>query len=206
MLVDDLGDVGGEDDLEAHVADAPAHDVFGVAIEGGAGVEDAWTAAWAGFFCEWGFAAGNDDRGGAVAEEAAGDEVGDGLVVVLPGEGAELDGEEQGVLLGEGADVVGGAGDACGTGDAAQAEDGGALDAGGEGHEVDEAGVDGGAGDAGDRGEEDGRDVGGSEADAVEGGGDGLLAELDGGYDPGVVGGAEAGEVLVDIERKDEIA
>jgi hypothetical protein len=32
------------------------------------------------------------------------------------------------------------------------------------------------------------------------------LAELDGGDDPGVVGGAEAGEVLVDMEGEDEIA
>ena len=157
-------------------------------------------------FGERGFAAGDDDCGGAVAEEAAGDEVGDGLVVVLPGEGAELDGEKERVLVGEGADVVGGAGDAGGSGDAAEAEDGGALDAGGEGHEVDEAGVDGGAGDAGDGGEEDGGDVGRGEADAGEGGGDGLFAELDGGDDPGVVGGAEAGEVLVDIEGEDEIA
>ena len=104
--------------------------------------------------------AGDDDGGGAVAEEAAGDEVGDGLVVVLPGEGAELDGEQERELIGEGADVVGGAGDAGGSGDAAEAEDGRALDGGGEGHAVDEAGVDGGAGDAGDRGEEDGGDVG----------------------------------------------
>ncbi len=34
VLVDDLGDVGGEDNLEAHVADAPTHDVLGVAVEG----------------------------------------------------------------------------------------------------------------------------------------------------------------------------
>ncbi len=109
-------------------------------------------------------------------------------------------------LVGEGADVVGGAGDAGGSGDAAEAEDGGALDAGGEGHAVDEARVDGGAGDAGDGGEEDGGDVSGGEADAGEGGVDGFFAEFDGGDDPGVVGGAEAGEVLVDVEGEDEIA
>jgi hypothetical protein len=39
-----------------------------------------------------------------------------------------------------------------------------------------------------------------------ESGGDGLLAEFDGGLDPGVVGGAEAGEVLVDVEGEDEVA
>jgi hypothetical protein len=141
-----------------------------------------------------------------ISEEAAGDEVGDGLVVVLPGKGGEFDREEEGVLVGEGADIVGGAGNAGRTSDAAEAQDGGALDAGGEGHQVNEAGVDRGAGDAGNGGEEDGGDVRGGEADAVESGGDGLLAEFDGGLDPGIVGGAEAGEVLVDVEGEDEVA
>ena len=35
---------------------------------------------------------------------------------------------------------------------------------------------------------------------------DGFFAKLDGGDDPCVVGGAEAGEVLVDVEGEDEIA
>ena len=96
VFEDDLGDVGGEDDAEAGVADVPAHDVLGVAIEGGAGGEDLRACARAAWGA--GFVAGEDDGGAAVAEEAAGDEVGDGLVVVLPGEGAELDGEEEGDL------------------------------------------------------------------------------------------------------------
>src|SRR3984893_3805294 len=150
MLVDNLRDIGGEDDFEAHVSDVPAHDVFRMSIKCRARVEDLWTGAGAGFFAQRSFAASDDDCGGAVAEEAAGDEVGDGLVVVLPGEGTEFDGEKEGVLDGEGADVGGGAGDAGGSGDATEAEDGGALDGGGEGHQVNEAGVDGGAGDASD--------------------------------------------------------
>ena len=40
VVADDLGDVGREDDLEAHIADGPAHDVLGVAIEDGTGAED----------------------------------------------------------------------------------------------------------------------------------------------------------------------
>ena len=40
VLEDYLGDVGGEDDAEAGVADVPAHDVLGVAVEGAAGGED----------------------------------------------------------------------------------------------------------------------------------------------------------------------
>ena len=121
--------------------------------------------------------------------------------------GAESSTErKKGVLIGEGADVVGGAGDAGCSGDAAEAEDGGALDVGGEGHAVDEARIDGGAGDAGDGGEEDGGDVGWGEFDAGEGVADGLFAELEGGDDPGVVGGAEAGEVFVDVEGEDEVS
>jgi len=46
----------------------------------------------------------------------------------------------------------------------------------------------------------------GPRVDAGQGIADGLLAELDGGDDPCVVGGAEAGEALVDVERKDEMA
>src|SRR5260370_177271 len=85
-----------------------------------------------------------------ISEEAAGDEVGDGLVVVLPGKGAEFDREEEGVLVGEGADIVGGAGNAGGSSDAAEAEGGGALDAGGEGHQVNGAGCECGGGGGGD--------------------------------------------------------
>jgi hypothetical protein len=109
MFVHNLGNVGGEDDLEAKVSDLPAHDVFGVSIKCRARVEHLWTCAGTALFGKCGFAAGDDDCCGAVAEEAAGDQIGDGLVVVLPGEGAELDGEKERVLVGEGADVVGGA-------------------------------------------------------------------------------------------------
>ncbi len=155
---------------------------------------------------ELAFRAGDDDGGCSVGEEAAGDEVGDGLVVVLPGEGAEFDREEQGDLFGEGADVVGGAGDAGGSGDAAQAEDGRALDVDGEWQAVDEAGVDGGAGDAGDGGEEDGGDVRGGDSGAREGAGDGGFAEFDGGGDPGGVGLAEADQGGVGVQGQDEVA
>src|ERR1700733_13880796 len=117
MLIDNLRDVGGKDDFEPHVSNVPTHDVLGMSIECRTRVENLWTGAGAGFFAEGGFAAGDDDCGGAVAEEAAGDEVGNGLVVVLPGEGTELDGEKERVLVREGADVVGGARDAGGSGD-----------------------------------------------------------------------------------------
>ena len=208
VLVDDLGDLRGEDDLEAGVGNVPAHDALGVAIEGRTRGDDAggWLLDAGGALAEWGVGTGDDDRGRAVAEETAGDKVGDGLVVVLPGEGAELNGEKEGVLIGEGADVIGGTGDARGSGDTAKAEDGGALDVYGERHPVDEAGVDGGAGDAGDRGEEDGGDVGGGEAYAFEGCGNALLAEINGGFDPGVVGLGEGVQGGVGLEGEDNVA
>lgn len=204
VFEDDFGDVGRKDDAEASVANIPAHDVLGVAVESAAGGED--------FGCvcggdrEAGFVAGNNYRGASIAEEAGGDEVGDGLVVVLPGEGAELDREEEGDLFGEGADVVRRAGDAGGTGDAAEAKDGGALDMRGERHPVDEAGVDGGRGNAGDGGEENGGDVCGGEAEGGEGAGDGCLAKRDGGSDPLIVGLLEAVELWVALDGENKVA
>ena len=152
------------------------------------------------------FVAGEDDGGAPVAEEPAGDEIRDGLVVILPGERAELDREEQDDLLGMAGQIVAGARDAGGSGDAAKAEDGGALDVRGERHLVDQAGVDGGGRDAGDRGEEDGGDVGRGEAEGLEGAGDGGLAEFDGGGNPLVVGLLEADEFGVAFERQDGVA
>jgi hypothetical protein len=43
-------------------------------------------------------------------------------------------------------------------------------------------------------------------SDAIKRRGNGLLAEFDGGFDPCVVGRAEAGEALVDLKRKNEVA
>ena len=158
VFEDDFGDVGREDDAEACVDDVPSHDVPGVAIEGAARGEDLRHARQrcGGELGEDGFGAGEDDGRAAIAEDSGGDEVGDGLIIILPGEGAEFDREQKRELVREGAEIVGGAGDAGGSSDAAEAEDGGALDVGGERHQVDEAGVDGGGSDAGHRREEDG--------------------------------------------------
>ena len=152
VFEDYFGHVRGEDYAEAGVADVPAHDVLGVAVEGAAGGEDLWSVRgrWVGDADssaslrndnkeagppasrkddkgggggDVGFVSGEDDGGAAVAEEAGGDEVCDGLVVVLPGEGAEFYREEENDLLGKGAEVVRGAGDAGGSSDAAEAED-----------------------------------------------------------------------------------
>src|SRR5215471_3110282 len=102
------------------------------------------------------FVTGEYDCGRAVSEESRGDDVGHGEIILLPREGAELNGEKDGVLVGEGPEIVHGARDASGTGNAAETEDGCALDVLGEAHQVNEAGIDAGASDASDGGEEDG--------------------------------------------------
>ncbi len=109
-------------------------------------------------------------------------------------------------MIGEGADVVGGARDAGGSGDASEAEDGRALDIDGKGKPVDQAGINGWAGDAGYRGEEDRGDLLGADACMVECPTDGLLSEIDGGLDPGVVGLAEGIERRILLKREYDVA
>jgi hypothetical protein len=154
----------------------------------------------------WGLFACEDDGSGTVTEESAGDDVSHGVVVLLPGEGTELDREEESVLGGVGADVIDGAcyaGDSCNT---AEAEDGSPLDVAGEAHAVDEPGVDAGAGNASVRVEEDGGDVGWLKAGILKRYANGLLAEIDGALDPEVVVRAEAGEGAQCLEREADVA
>src|SRR6202034_2638786 len=99
----------------------------------------------------------------------------------LPGEGAELHSKENGDLVRVGADVVGSAGEAGGSGNAAESQDRIAADVTREMHAVDEARVDGGARNAGDADEEDGIELIGAEAGEFESAIDGALAEVDGG-------------------------
>jgi hypothetical protein len=202
VFFDDTRNVGRENDLESSFDDIPAHNALGIAVEGGSSGENAGAAVTAG---ELGFRSGDDDGGGSVTEEAAGDKVGNGLVVVLPGERAELHREKKGVVVWESAHIVGGTGDSGCSSDAAQTEDGSAFDVNGKGKTVDEAGIDGGAGDSCHGGKEDGGDLLGRDFGVVERAADGLLAEFDGGLDPGVVGFAEGVEGRVVLERKDDM-
>ena len=200
---DDFGDVRGEDDVEAFFGDGPTHDFFGVGVENAVGGEDA--GASDGEVVARCFVSCDQDSGCAVTEEADGDEVGDGLVVALPGKGAELNGEQDGDLIGVRADVVGGTREARGTGDAPEAKDGVAADVRGEGHTIDEARIDGGAGDAGDGDEEDGSKLVGMKAGLFQGALDGALAQVKGSIDPDVIGFAEGVEGEVIGQRAREI-
>ena len=102
--------------------------------------------------CEY---ASEDDSGSTISKEAAGDEIGHGRVILLPGERTEFDREQNCVLFRKGSNIVSGAGDTRCSSDATEAKDWRALDVSWEAHEVDETGVNTRAGNAGDRGEED---------------------------------------------------
>ena len=76
ILQHHLGDVGGEHDGEASVADVPAHDIFGIAVEGGARGENA-RAGGNGRCGQLDVIAGDHHGGSAIGEQAGGDEVSD---------------------------------------------------------------------------------------------------------------------------------
>ena len=150
--------------------------------------------------------AGDNDCACSITEESAGDDVGHGMVVLLPVERAEFDGEQESVLVRIGADVVDGAGDSGNSGGAAEAEDGRALDVAREAHAIDEACVDAGAGDAGMRVEEDSGDVGWLEAGIPERDADGLFPELDCMFDPEIVVRTKAGQGAEFFKREADVA
>ena len=91
------GTRGRKDDFEAFFRDVPAHDVFRAGIESRAGGDDFGAG-------KVDFRTGDEDGGRAVAEEAGRDEIGDGNVVALQGEGTGFDADEGGHLIGISAD------------------------------------------------------------------------------------------------------
>ena len=112
--------------------------------------------------------ADGDDRRRAVAEQAAGDQVGDRVVVALDGERAELDRQQHGDLVGPAAQVVVQPGDAGRAGDAAEPEQRHPLHVGPQPQTLRDAGVDRGGGDAGHRRRDDQVDLVGPDAGRVE--------------------------------------
>ena len=93
----------------------------------------------------------HDDGRGAVAEQAAGDEVGHRVVVALHGQRAQLDREQHGDVVGVAHEVVVHAGDAGGARRRSRARTSGTpLDVGAQPEPRHEPGVEAGGGDAGD--------------------------------------------------------
>ena len=80
---DHQGNVGGEHDMEAPLVDLPAHDVFGVRVEDGAGRDHPRPGR---FGDPRMVIAQHDDGGRAIAEQAGGDQVRDRQVAALHGQ------------------------------------------------------------------------------------------------------------------------
>jgi hypothetical protein len=200
---DDFGHVGREHDLEAAVDEVPAHHVLGVAVERGARGHDARTVG-AIVSGDGDLTAAQQHRRRTVAEQARGDDVGNRHVVALQGERAQLDREEQRMLVGKGAQIIGRARQTRRAGDAAEPEDGRALDVGAQPEAIDQARVDARRRQAGDRHEEDVADLRRVEAGTRQRAARRGLAELERHALPHRVGRGERADVaiLVDGQRQ----
>ena len=119
-----VGHRGVEHDAQALRGDVEAHGALGVGVEPAAGGQHVERTRPAGP------APATDHRGGAVAEEAAGDQVRHRDVVALHGQRAQLDGDQHGDVVGMAEQVVVHPGDAGGAGDAAEPDQRHPLDVG----------------------------------------------------------------------------
>ena len=121
LCFDELRNLRGEDDAEAFVSDGPSRQVLGVGIERGPSIDD----AGAGILNAGGpsgvrrVLSSQDYGGGAVTEESAGDDMSQGVVILLPGEGAEFDREQERILFGVGTHIIDGARNSGGSANAA---------------------------------------------------------------------------------------
>ena len=93
------GQLRAQHDAEAVVLDVPAHDVLGV---GPAMLADRHDAAPRPAGAVVAARVAQHDRGGAVAEQRDGDEIGDAHVVAARAQAAQIDGEEEHVAAGHG--------------------------------------------------------------------------------------------------------
>src|SRR6185437_5277957 len=132
--------------------------------------------------------------------------MGDRVVLLLPGEGAQLHRQQQGILVGKGLDVIRGTRDAGSASDAPETEDGGAFDVLGEAHSIGKACVNAGAGDASDRSKKNRRNIRRLEPRLIERTPNCLLAEFDRSLDPEVIHGAEALERAKRIQGIHDVA
>src|SRR5208282_5319277 len=110
-----------KDDLESLLGDVPAHHLFGPTKERRFAAKDLRTSGLA-------FAAGDNHRRGAIPEEPGRDEIGNGEVVPLPGQGTQFDRDQDRVMVGERTHVIRSASDTRGTGNASETEDRGSFD------------------------------------------------------------------------------
>ena len=151
LCFNELRNFRGEDDAKAFVIDGPSRQMLGVGKKRGTSINDARTRILnAGGPLAVRCLLSSQDHGcGAVTEESAGDDMSHGVVILLPGEGAEFDREQERILFGVCTHIINGARNSGGAANAAETEDRGALNVPGEAHAVDEAGVDAWTGDTG---------------------------------------------------------
>ena len=203
VLADEVGHLGAEDDAQPGGADVPAHGALGAGVEPAAGGDDARLGGGEG---RGAVGPDHDDRGRAVAEQAAGDEVGGRPVVALHGEAAQLDREEHGDVVGVAEEVVVDAGDPCSAGDAAEPDERDALHVVAQADLGGDPGLDRRDGQPGDRRRHDEIDVPRSETGCRERLGDGVRAELGRDADELVVGCPEVRELPVALQREREVS
>ena len=184
---------GREHDLEAFFGNVPAHDAFRIRIEDGLRRENLGAE-------RFNVVTGDDCRGGAIAEQESGNQVRHGDIPALERERTQLDRQERGGLIRITADIIGGAGDAGGTRDTAEAEDGNALDIGRETHAIDEAGIEGRSRDAGNGSDKDGAQVARLDSGAHKRAAQSLLADFETDFDPYVIRFAPRLHVLVKLD------
>lgn len=144
-------------------------------------------------------------RRGAIAKETAGNDVGDRQVFFLVGEDAEFDRQQDGHFIGEGAQVIGGAGEAGGARQASQAPDRRSLDVGPQPEPIHQQRIDARCRQPGDGDEEDVIDVLRREAGLGKRGSYRPLAEVDRVGDVGVVALAEGIQLFEFRERHRDV-
>src|SRR5207302_1716975 len=141
----------GEDNAKAFVSDGPSRQVLRVGIKCGTGSNDARTRILnasrpSGVRC---LLSSQNNGCRAITKKSAGDDMSQGVVVLLPSKGAEFDREQERILFGVCAHIIDGARNSSGSANAAEAEYRGAFNVPREAHFIDKTGVDAWTGDAG---------------------------------------------------------
>jgi hypothetical protein len=95
LLADKFRNLSGKDNVEAAVIDVPSHQMFRIRVERRAGIKDARTRIFnaRGSFGVWRFLSRQNDCGGSISKESAGDKIGHRVVVFLPGKRTKLNRE-----------------------------------------------------------------------------------------------------------------
>ena len=144
LCLNQLRNFWGQDYAKAIVIDGPSRQMLRVRIERRASIDHTRTGILdacgsLGVRC---LLSSQDHGCGTVTKKTAGDDMSQGVVVLLPREGAEFDGEQKRILLGVCTHVINGARNSGSSADAAETEDRSAFDVSGKSHPIDQTSVD----------------------------------------------------------------